>query len=51
MLLTAHALLAETPNPSVEEVRAGLAGNLCRCSGYVKLIDAVRLAAAGGGAR
>ena len=51
MLLTAHGLLAETPNPSVEEVRAGLAGNLCRCSGYVKLIDAVRLAAAGGGAR
>jgi carbon-monoxide dehydrogenase small subunit len=48
MLLTAHALLAETPNPSVEEVRAGLAGNLCRCSGYVKLIDAVRLAAAEG---
>jgi carbon-monoxide dehydrogenase small subunit len=50
MLLTAHALLAETPNPSVEEVRAGLAGNLCRCSGYVKLIDAVRLAAAESGA-
>ena len=49
MLLTAHALLAETPNPSVEEVRAGLAGNLCRCSGYVKLIDAVRLAAVGSG--
>ncbi len=49
MLLAAHALLAETPNPSVEEVRAGLAGNLCRCSGYVKLIDAVRLAAAGSG--
>ena len=50
MLLAAHALLAETPDPSVEEVRAGLAGNLCRCSGYVKLIDAVRRAAAGGGA-
>ena len=50
MILTAHALLAETPNPSVEEVRAGLAGNLCRCSGYVKLIDAVRLAAAESGA-
>ena len=50
MLLAAHALLAEIPDPSVEEVRAGLAGNLCRCSGYVKLIDAVRRAAAGGGA-
>ena len=50
MLLTAHALLTETPDPSVEEVRAGLASNLCRCSGYVKLIDAVRQAAAGSGA-
>ncbi len=50
MLLAAHALLAEIPDPSVEEVRAGLAGNLCRCSGYVKLIDAVRRAAVGGGA-
>ena len=45
MLLTAHALLAENPDPSVEEVRAGLAGNLCRCSGYVKPVDAVRRAA------
>ncbi len=50
MLLSAHALLTETPDPSVEEVRAGLASNLCRCSGYVKLIDAVRQAAAGSGA-
>ena len=50
MLLAAQALIAETPDPSVAEVRAGLAGNLCRCSGYVKLIDTVLRAAAGSGA-
>jgi len=48
MLLAAHALLAENPDPSLEEVRAGLAGNLCRCSGYVKPIAAVLDAAKGG---
>lgn len=41
MLLAAHALLLERPNPSEEEVRTGLAGNLCRCTGYTKIIDAV----------
>lgn len=41
MLLAAHALLVERPNPSEEEVRTGLAGNLCRCTGYTKIIDAV----------
>ena len=41
MLLAAHALLAEHPAPSYDAVRLGLAGNLCRCTGYTKIIDAV----------
>jgi len=45
MLMTAKALLDENPNPSRDEVKAGLAGNLCRCTGYVKIIDAVMSAA------
>ena len=45
ILLTAQALLAERPAPSRDEVRAALAGNLCRCTGYTKILDAVELAA------
>jgi len=45
MLITAHALLRDNPHPSPEEVRAALAGNLCRCSGYGKIIEAVCRAA------
>lgn len=45
MLLSAHALLAADPDPDTDAVRAGLAGNLCRCSGYRKIVDAVRRAA------
>ena len=41
MLLAAHALLEENPRPSEDEVRVGLAGNLCRCTGYTKIFDAV----------
>ncbi|MGH7529593.1 MAG: (2Fe-2S)-binding protein [Gemmatimonadales bacterium] len=41
ILVAAHALLAENPAPTEEEVRTGLAGNLCRCTGYTKIIDAV----------
>jgi len=41
MLLAAHALLEENPRPSEDDVRTGLAGNLCRCTGYTKIIDAV----------
>jgi len=40
------ALLSENPDPSDEEIRAGLEGNLCRCTGYAKIIEAVRKAAA-----
>ena len=41
MLLAAHVLLQQNPSPSEDEVRVGLAGNLCRCTGYTKIIDAV----------
>ncbi len=41
ILMVAHALLKESPHPTTEEVRAALSGNLCRCSGYVKIITAV----------
>jgi carbon-monoxide dehydrogenase small subunit len=41
MLLAAHALLNANPRPTEDEVRVGLAGNLCRCTGYTKIIDAV----------
>ncbi len=41
MLMAAKALLDENPNPTREEVKDALAGNLCRCTGYVKIIDAV----------
>jgi aerobic carbon-monoxide dehydrogenase small subunit len=46
MLLSAKALLDENPSPTRQEVAAGLAGNLCRCTGYVKILDAVESAAA-----
>ena len=42
MLLSATALLARTPEPSEEEVRIGLSGNLCRCTGYTKIVAAVQ---------
>ena len=45
MILSAKALLDVNPSPSEDEIRAALANNLCRCTGYVKIVDAVRLAA------
>ena len=45
ILLTAEALLADEPEPTRDEVREALAGNLCRCTGYTKILDAVELAA------
>ena len=45
VLISARALLEKNPNPTETEVRFGLAGNLCRCTGYEKILDAVRLAA------
>ncbi len=41
MILAAKALLDENPNPTEEEVRQGLSGNLCRCTGYKKIVEAV----------
>jgi aerobic-type carbon monoxide dehydrogenase small subunit (CoxS/CutS family) len=46
MLISATALLARNPSPSEEEVRIGLSGNLCRCTGYTKIVAAVRRTAA-----
>jgi carbon-monoxide dehydrogenase small subunit len=45
MIMMAKALLYENPNPTREEVKEGLGGNLCRCTGYVKIIDAVMASA------
>ena len=45
ILLTAQALLAETPTPTRDTIKEALAGNLCRCTGYTKILDAVELAA------
>ena len=45
ILLSARSLLDENPRPTREEIREALAGNLCRCTGYVKILDAVELAA------
>ena len=45
LLVAAHDLLARDPDPADADVREALAGNLCRCTGYEKILDAVRLAA------
>jgi carbon-monoxide dehydrogenase small subunit len=41
MLMAGKALLDKNPNPTREDVRAAISGNLCRCTGYVKIIDAI----------
>ena len=45
MVITSHALLQTNPDPSEEEIRKALAGNLCMCTGYVQIVDAVKDAA------
>ena len=47
MVMTSHALLQTNPDPSEEEIRKALAGNLCMCTGYVQIVDAVKDAAKG----
>src|SRR6476660_4646284 len=46
ILLTAKVLLEDTPQPSREQIKEALAGNICRCTGYIKIFEAVELAAA-----
>ena len=45
MVLTAIALLRENPDPTEEEIRLAISGNLCRCTGYQKIVEAIQLAA------
>ncbi len=49
MILSAKALLDESPSPTDVEIREGISGNLCRCTGYVKAVEAVEAVAGGGG--
>lgn len=46
MIVRAHRLLQENPNPTEEEIRFGIAGNLCRCTGYQNIVKAIQHAAA-----
>ena len=46
MLMSAHALLERNPHPREEEIREALVGNLCRCTGYVRIVGAIHAAAA-----
>ena len=45
MITRAHRLLEENPNPTEEDIRFGIAGNLCRCTGYQNIVKAVQAAA------
>jgi len=45
MMMATKALLEKTPSPTRDEIREGISGNLCRCSGYKKIVEAVELAA------
>jgi carbon-monoxide dehydrogenase small subunit len=47
MVMTSHALLQRNSDPSDEEIRKALAGNLCMCTGYVQIVEAVKDAAKG----
>ena len=51
LLLAAKALLEDIPSPSEAEIRQGIAGNLCRCTGYVKIVGAIQAVAAETGGR
>jgi carbon-monoxide dehydrogenase small subunit len=45
MMMTTYRLLSENPNPSEEEIRRAISGNLCRCTGYVDIVRAIQYAA------
>ena len=49
MVMTAKALLDETANPTDEEIKLAISGNLCRCTGYNKIVEAIRSCASGAG--
>lgn len=49
MILATHHLLEKHPQPTMEEIQEGLAGNLCRCTGYMRIFEAVQRAAAASG--
>jgi len=44
--MRAHSLLKENPNPSEDEIRIGISGNLCRCTGYQNIVKSIQYAAA-----
>jgi aerobic-type carbon monoxide dehydrogenase small subunit (CoxS/CutS family) len=48
MLMSATALLRKNPSPSDDEIRKGIQGNICRCTGYVNIVEAVKAASNGG---
>ena len=48
MVMSATALLKENPNPTEDEVRMGIAGNICRCTGYTKIVEAILDTSKGG---
>lgn len=50
MLMSAYALLERSPQPRTEEIKEAILGNLCRCTGYIRIIEAIEEAAAGGDA-
>jgi carbon-monoxide dehydrogenase small subunit len=45
MIMSAKALLDHNPNPTEDEIRHALAGNMCRCTGYVQIVESIQLAA------
>jgi carbon-monoxide dehydrogenase small subunit len=49
VLISARALLNRNPHPSEDDIKSALRGNLCRCTGYVRIIDAIKAAAEAGG--
>lgn len=48
MIIAAKALLLRNPHPTEDEIKEAMSGNLCRCTGYVKIVEAVKMAAAAG---